>query len=91
MCQNRRETIITKHPLWGEGGGAAAAAEEFSEDLHHPMPSHPGMKYPVRAYPSLPLAQYGLVNPTFVWTQQSNVFAWGQESKNIFVWAQQPI
>ena len=29
------------------------AEEEFSEDLHPPIPSHPGMKYPVRASPSL--------------------------------------
>ena len=37
------------------GGGAAAAEEEFSKDLHPPIPSHPGMKYPVQASPSLRL------------------------------------
>ena len=51
LCvRKRRETIITKHSLLGEG---RAVAEEFSEDLHPPIPSHPGMKYPVRASPSL--------------------------------------
>ena len=36
-----------------EGATATTTTEEFSEDLHPPIPSHPGMKYPVRAPPSL--------------------------------------
>jgi hypothetical protein len=48
--------------LGGGGGGGGGEEEEeeeeeeeFSEDLHPPIPSHPGMKYPVRASPSLRL------------------------------------
>ena len=42
-------------------GDGAAAAEEFSEDLHPPIPSHPGMKYPVRAPPSLRCITRGFI------------------------------
>ena len=54
MCQKPKENNITKHPLLGWATAATtAAAEEFPDNLHSPIPSHPGMKYPVRASPSL--------------------------------------
>ena len=46
-------TGLSPNTRFWEGAAATTAEEEFSEDLHPPIPSHPGMKYPVRASPSL--------------------------------------
>ena len=52
LCvRKQRKMIITKHPLLGWAAAAVATAEEFPGNLHPPIPSHPGMKYPVRHPP----------------------------------------
>ena len=54
VSENEGKLLRAETHFW-EGSTAAATEEEFSEDLHPPIPSHPGMKYPVRASPSLRL------------------------------------
>ena len=51
--RKQRETIITKHPLWGEGDGDDDG--RIFQRPPPPIPSHPGMKYTVRASSSLRL------------------------------------
>ncbi len=42
-------------PFWKGATTAAAttAAEEFPANDHSPIPSRPGIQYPIQAYPSL--------------------------------------
>ena len=55
LCvRKQRKTIITKYPLLGWATATATTAtapEEFPGNLHPTIPSHPGMKYPVRHPP----------------------------------------
>ena len=53
VAQNEGNRFSPNTHFEGATATAATTAEEFAEDLHPPIPSHPGMKYPVRASPSL--------------------------------------
>ena len=50
---NSTEQYRTVPNSTGRTAAAATAAEEFSGRVQAPSPSHPGIKYPVRANPSL--------------------------------------
>ena len=52
VSENEGKRFSPNTHFW-EGATATTAEEESSKDLHPPIPSHPGMKYPVRASPSL--------------------------------------
>ena len=53
--RKRRKTLITKHPLsvGDDDGGDGGGDGRISWPPPAPIPSRPGIQYPVRAYPSL--------------------------------------
>ena len=54
--QNEGKRFHPKPYFWGWTAAATAAAtEEFSGRVQTPSPSHPGIKYPVRAPPLTPI------------------------------------
>ena len=59
MCHKTEDFVFTKNPTFGVDGGGGGGGR-ISSNLQPPFPSHPGMKYPVWAPPSLRLDRTGV-------------------------------
>ena len=57
MCQKTKDLVILKHSLSVGDDGGGGDGGRISWPPPAPIPSRPGIQYPVRAYPSLRLVE----------------------------------